>query len=195
MEIEILGRKFLFFGNQYQWDKFEDFIVRYFLQSQVGVAAGILFLLFIVALLVSSKCIKYSHLFDSIALVLYLFFIFTLSIFNRKPSEEHILRLYFDPWFAGKGHFHESIVLLFGINLVYFFPYGFIIHRCFSTKKVLLSFTGVLVTAIIVELFQYILGCGIASIEDVLAYVVGGVFGIICSKYIFRKTKKFSKKK
>lgn len=167
-----------------QWRKLLDFIQNYFLSRPCTILAIILL---ITSFILTIKSIKdKSKKKQVIALICYIGLVIIFSIVNRDVGTARELRLYFDPWLLENGTgFHESNVLISIIDCLYFIPIGFLL-RLNKWHSLILSFVFVLIFGFSIELFQYILIRGVASISDFTSYIVGGLIGILLAQLINR---------
>ena len=182
MIIEIFGREFLLLVNIEQWEKLWNLIKMYFSKPAtaifvISVIAGLLFF----RKAFENKDMEKACQYKAILWSLFIIVILCLSIFNRNTGNVRELRLLFDPWFSGKNSFHESTVFISLIDCLYFIPYGAIVYwQEWNSYGFLISETIVFITGLMIEALQYLLIRGVASIEDVSAYFIGGTIGIIC---------------
>lgn len=167
-----------------QWEKLIYFVENYFLTKPFTVI-GIL--LFISTIVLSIKGNKQKSIQSyKMALVCYLGVVLVFSVLNRDTGSSRELRLYFDSWLLENGSgFHESNILISIIDCLYFIPIGFLV---FLNRKdnifLCLLFVGLLGFSI--ELIQYVLIRGVASISDFISYCVGGVLGMILVRFIHK---------
>lgn len=167
-----------------QWNKLMDFIQNYFLNRPCTILAIGLFILFFVF---TVQTIKYRSKNKQItALICYIGVVIIFSIVNRDVGANRELRLYFDPWLLENGTgFHESNVLISIIDCLYFIPIGFLL-RLNKWQSLILSFVFVFIFGFSLELLQYILNRGVASISDFVSYIFGGLLGIVLAQLINR---------
>lgn len=163
-----------------QWRKLLDFIQNYFLSRPCTILAIILL---ITSFVLTIKSIKdKSRKKQALALICYIGVVIIFSIVNRDVGTARELRLYFDPWRLENGSgFHESNMLISVIDCLYFIPIGFL-FRLNKWHSFILSFVFVLVFGFSIELFQYILIRGVASLSDFVSYVIGGLIGILLAQ-------------
>ena len=181
MSIEILGRKFLLLVKIEQWYKLLDLVKMYFSKPTTAIFAITLLVgIFYFWKVFRCKDLEKIWLYKGILWNLFIIIFLCLSIFNRNMGSVRELRLFFDPWFSGKNAFHESTILIALIDCFYFMPYGAIVYwQEWNSYGFLISEIIVFVTGLMIEVLQFVLIRGVASIEDVAAYFIGGTIGII----------------
>lgn len=180
MSFDTINRKFFFFSNVEQWNKFKRFVIAYFTGPKMILVMITLILcfVFIFAALKRKKVPQKYRLFKLLALACYFLTILILSVFSRNFGTVRELRITFDPWFAGDNSFHESNILISLINCLYFIPFGILLR--WQNKKrffILITFLIIILTSLFVEGLQYLLMCGVASISDAVSYIIGGIIG------------------
>ena len=182
MYIYIWGRCFSLLGEKAQWEKLLGMIDYYFYRPTT-VAAVFILVIGVVCVIQGTMKSKTEDIraiiYKKAALISYLIIIFLLSVLNRDRGEERILRLTLDPWFASNTTYHESNVLIAVFNAGYFIPFGALVRWQDQGELRYRLFAVILITGVIVEFLQYILIRGVASVEDVVAYMTGGTIGIV----------------
>ena len=168
-----------------QWKKLVEFIQSYFLTRPFTILAIILL---IISFIFTIKSIKDKSKNKQVAaFICYVGVMVIFSIVNRDVGPARVLRLYFDPWLLESGSgFHESNVLISVIDCLYFIPVGFLL-RLNKRYSLILSFVFSFVFGFSIELLQYILIRGVASISDFVSYVIGGLIGIMFAQLINHK--------
>ncbi len=192
MHIYIGGRCFSLLGEKAQWEKLSG-MIKYYFYRPTTVLAMIILVIGVVCIIqghIKSKMEETQAVFFKItALLSYIIIIFLLSVLNRDRGEERILRLTLDPWVASSTAYHESNVLIAIFNAGYFMPLGALVRWQNPGKLRIKAFAIIALIGVIVEFLQYLLIRGVASVEDVAAYIIGGSIGIIIVYLIGKKMK------
>lgn len=194
MHIYIWGRCFSFLGEKAQWEKLLGMINYYFYRPTTVVAMFVLLIGVICIIqghLRSKTEDKHALVYKKAALISYIFIILLFSVLNRDRGEERVLRLMLDPWVASNTTFHESNVLTAVINAGYFIPFGALLRWQNQGRLRAGLFAIILISGVSIEFLQFIFVRGVASTEDVVAYIVGGVIGVLFDGLFIGKKKVF----
>ena len=182
MHFKFKGRDFSLFGDIAQWKKFFGMLSAYFFKYTTIIAIIMFFICCVCVWKSKGKRKSNGNLEKRICFGAYIIIMLSFSILNREVGENRVLRLSFDSWTAGDSGFHESNVLTALFDGVYFMPYGIIVRwQNWGNNRLICSLLCVLITGFIIEFLQYLLYRGVASVEDLFAYVIGGSVGIAVS--------------
>lgn len=110
-------------------------------------------------------------------LAFYLVILFCLLLFNREFGSVREIRWKPDPWFVGDGRVHETNILISLLDVFYFLPLGWLLHR--NIKKTAICIGVSLLLAVLFEGLQFAFAAGVASLGDVLWYFVGALLSIM----------------
>lgn len=178
----------MLFSNR-QWLKLMSFLKQYLLKPTSGIA--ILFLIdCLLCLYMMLNCKRYRELLQKAALMNYCGVILSLSVFNRENGTAREIRLYFDPWIISVSgfRFHESNILIFLLDCIYFIPFGLLVGlQSIRAYRCAVSMCLILLIGIGVETLQFVFGRGVSSIGDITAYFIGGVIGFSIATRLVKK--------
>ena len=194
MEILIFGRWFSFLSEEAQWDKLNSMLSQYF-YTPATILALIAAVVCFFYVKKGIKCILNKEIesekYKKIVLIGYIVIFFSFSFFNRDVTNVRVLRLTFDSWIASNRTYHESNILIAILDTLYFVPYGAIVKwKRWNDRRIysfIVSIGIILLTGFTIEFLQYFFFRGVASVEDLIAYLTGGSIGIIVVSILEQK--------
>lgn len=190
MKFYIFGREFYFFASEAQFNKFIDFVSGYAINP--AVISSVIVVIFYGVLLIYFKKRKMPYhyrSFKKLQFVIVLYFIIAFSFLNRTEHTRYVMILIPDVT-AGGDYYHESMILLFTLNVIMYAPYGYYLAvfygRELSVRKVYLT---VVPTSLAVEVGQYIFAAGYSTSAEVIASFCGASIGILLYTFKYKLLK------
>lgn len=184
MDFMLLGREFFFLSSDKQWDKLGKIFTEYIFDNvynQVAVFLLLIMLSTIFFALASGN--KKRRILKQTALFIYGIVLVILFILGRKSGSRG-LRGFNYTWYFNDQGFHEGNIFITIINFVCFIPYGILLRWQRKRSHWAQMISIVCITSILIEILQFVLKRGDLAIQDIIAYIIGGIFGvIICNMF------------
>lgn len=128
--------------------------------------------------------IPLSYKLGSIFLLIYLCFMFQITLCNRETGSRNSINIIpFLNFYHWTGELNESRILYAFLNCLLFVPFGFLISyfksHYQSGQMLLLITSKCFLLSVVIELIQLITSRGFFETEDLICNTVGGMIGCI----------------
>lgn len=179
MNIPIFDRVFSFFGEQRQWEKALLMLRQYFLENPVAIAGVALAVLTLIVSLFTKKMAAKRRA-DWTCVRFYYYALLLVLVFSRYwQGDVRGIRAFGLSYYLTEDAFHEASVLITLVNALVFVPFGCLLRKAADGWNYLQMLLVAFLLGTLVEVLQYIFARGNSALQDILAYVLGTLVGMV----------------